>query len=156
VDGVQLRRARQGDARAAADVWLRSRHSPATQAPPPAHTDDEVRDYFATVVLPEREVWVAEKEDGSLVAVMVLEDGWLGQLYVDEPYTGRGIGADLVALAKRRRPDGLQLWTFESNTGAQRFYERHGFVAVERTDGHANEEGAPDIRYVWPPPGGTA
>jgi hypothetical protein len=30
-----------------------------------------------------------------------------------------------------------------------RFYERHGFVEAERTDGRRNEERAPDIRYVW-------
>ena len=63
--------------------------------------------------------------------------------------TGLGIGSQLVDLAKRVRPDGLQLWTFASNMGAQRFYERHGFVAVRRTDGRENEERAPDILYVW-------
>jgi hypothetical protein len=33
--------------------------------------------------------------------------------------------------------------------GAQRFYLRHGFVEVERTDGAGNEEHAPDIQYGW-------
>ena len=45
-------------------------------------------------------------------------------------------------------PNGLQLRTFESNVGAQRFYERHGFTARDRTDGD-NKQGAPDILYVW-------
>jgi hypothetical protein len=40
--------------------------------------------------------------------------------------------------------------TFQSNAGARRFYEREGFVAVEETDGRGNEEGAPDLRCVWP------
>ena len=62
----------------------------------------------------------------------------------------RGIGAALLEHAKRERPDGLELWTFVSNAGAQRFYERHGFVEVRRTDGAENEERAPDILYVWP------
>jgi hypothetical protein len=43
------------------------------------------------------------------------------------------------------------LWTFQTNTGARRFYERHGFVAVDETDGSANEERAPDVRYAWRP-----
>jgi hypothetical protein len=34
---------------------------------------------------------------------------------------------------------------------ARRFYERHGFVSVERTDGLHNEEREPDISYVWRP-----
>jgi len=52
-------------------------------------------------------------------------------------------------VAKRERPHGLWLWTFVSNEGAQRFYERHGFAEVERTDGRANEERAPDVLYAW-------
>jgi len=43
----------------------------------------------------------------------------------------------------------LRLWTFASNAGAQRFYERHGFVETRRTDGRDNEEGAPDVLYIW-------
>ncbi len=36
-----------------------------------------------------------------------------------------------------------------SNRGAQRFYERHGFVEIGRTDGTDNEERAPDIQYAY-------
>jgi hypothetical protein len=43
------------------------------------------------------------------------------------------------------------LWTFQVNGPARRFYERHGFIAVERTDGHGNEEREPDIGYIWRP-----
>jgi len=63
--------------------------------------------------------------------------------------TGRGIGASLLTLAKERRPNGLRLWTFASNPGAQRFYERHGFVEADRTDGQENEERSPAILYRW-------
>jgi hypothetical protein len=56
--------------------------------------------------------------------------------------------ARFVELAKRRRPGGLQLWTFVSNVRAQRFYRRHGFTVEERTAGSSNEEKAPDLRYV--------
>jgi ribosomal protein S18 acetylase RimI-like enzyme len=62
--------------------------------------------------------------------------------------TGRRIGASLVELAMRERPEGIRLWTFASNADAQRFYERHGFVETHRTEGD-NEERAPDILYVW-------
>jgi GNAT superfamily N-acetyltransferase len=65
-------------------------------------------------------------------------------------WTGRGIGARLLDLAKVLRPDRLELWTFAANIGARRFYERHGFLAVDATDGD-NEEGAPDVRYEWRP-----
>jgi GNAT superfamily N-acetyltransferase len=86
----------------------------------------------------------------GLVGILVLDGEWLDQLYVDPDLTGRGIGSRLLAVADRERPRGLQLWTFASNAGAQRFYERHGFVEVDRTDGRSNEEGAPDILYARP------
>lgn len=148
-DGVTLRRAERGDAAAAAGVWLRSYDS-ALPTVRRAHTDDEVRAWFRDVVVPERETWVAVA-GGAVVAVMVLHDDWLDQLYVDPPWRGRGLGDRLVELAKQRCPGGLRLWTFQVNRPAMRFYGRHGFVAVERTDGGGNEEREPDVRYVWRP-----
>ena len=50
----------------------------------------------------------------------------------------------------RIRPAGLKLWTFQSNRGARRFYESHGFTAGVSTTGD-NEENAPDICYEWRP-----
>ena len=106
------------------------------------------------MVIPEREVWLAEDGDGRPLAVLVLEDDWIDQLYVAPGRTGHGVGSRLVELAKSVRPRGLQLWTFESNTDAQRFYRRHGFVVAETTDGSGNEEKAPDLRFVWTPANG--
>jgi GNAT superfamily N-acetyltransferase len=83
--------------------------------------------------------------------MLVLDGDWIDQLYVDPDLTRAGIGAKLIGVAKRERPGGLRLWTFVSNRDAQRFYERHGFHEVERTDGTNNEEGAPDIQYQWVP-----
>jgi GNAT superfamily N-acetyltransferase len=142
-----LRPARPDEGVALADLWLRSRHASVPANPPPVHDDNDVRRWFAAVVMPTREVWVGEVE-GTVVALMVMEDHWIDQLHVDPDYTSQGWGSQLVALAKQLRPGGLELWTFQSNIGARRFYERHGFEAVEMTDG-ANEEAAPDVRYRW-------
>jgi GNAT superfamily N-acetyltransferase len=148
-DDVRLRAGRAADADAAASLWLRSRRSAMPAIPPPVHSDDEVRGWFATHVMVVCEPWLAVAGSGELVGLLVLDGRWLEQLYVDPAWTGRGIGSQLVALAMRERPGGLQLWTFAANAGARRFYERHGFVAVEETDGSGNEERAPDVRYVW-------
>lgn len=110
-----------------------------------------MREWISFVVIPEREVWVAEDGAGQPLAVLVLDDDWIDQLYVAPGHTGGGLGSRLVELAKSRRPAGLQLWTFASNAGAQRFYLRHGFTVAETTDGSGNEERAPDIRFVWTP-----
>ncbi len=115
---------------------------------PLAHSDEEVRAWIAVHLLPETETWVAV-EESRVAGFCSLRPGWLDQLYVRPDRTGRGIGSRLVELAKRRQPGGLQLWTFQVNAGARRFYERHGFRAVELTDGAGNEERKPDVRYAW-------
>jgi GNAT superfamily N-acetyltransferase len=148
---VELRRATAVDARAVADVYLRSRHAAVPAIPPSAHDDDDVRDHFATLVLPEREVWVADDPEAGIIGLLVLHDGWLDHLYLAPGQTGRGLGSRLLDLAKHRRPDGLELWAFQSNVDARRFYERHGFGAVRMTEDD-NEEGAPDVLYRWPAP----
>ena len=148
---MTLRRASPPDAAAAADVWLRSFAAalPTVVSPRSA---DEVRDYFRDVVVPFRETWVADAGDGDgIVGVMVLNGDELSQLYIHPDWRGCGIGDQFVALAKERSPGGLSLWTFQVNRPAHRFYERHGFVAAERTDGSGNEEREPDVRYVWRP-----
>jgi hypothetical protein len=43
----------------------------------------------------------------------------------------------------------LQLWTFQRNADARRFYAARGFVDVEVTDGAGNEEMEADVRMVW-------
>jgi GNAT superfamily N-acetyltransferase len=151
---VRLRRGTTADARPAADLWLRARKAAVETIPAPVHNDDEVRAWFASHVVRETELFVAE-DAGTLAGILVLDGPWLDQLYVEPTMTGRRIGAALLDLAKRERPGGLRLWTFASNLGAQRFYERHGFVAERRTDGRDNEEGAPDILYVWAPSNGA-
>jgi GNAT superfamily N-acetyltransferase len=145
---VTLRRAATADARAAADVWLRSRRAAVPAVPAPVHPDDEVRHHFETVLVPTRETWLAEA-DGVIVAVLVLDGAEVDQLYVDPDWQRGGIGSELLWLAQDRRPGGLALWTFQSNLAARRFYERHGFVAVGWTDGSANEERRPDVHYLW-------
>jgi GNAT superfamily N-acetyltransferase len=146
---VSFRRGTEADGCAAAELWLRARKAAVAVIPRPVHGDDDVHAWFASHVASDSELWVAEKPAGALVGILVLDGPWVDQLYVEPAMTGRGIGAGLIELAKRERPDGLRLWTFAANTGAQRFYERHGFIETERTDGCGNEERAPDILYVW-------
>lgn len=153
-DAWTLRRAEAADARAVADVWLASRHANVPAIPPPVHTDQEVRRWVRDELLPGREVWICAAADGPLLGMLALDAEWLDQLYVLPGHTGRGIGSALLDLAKTLRPAGFGLWTFAGNLSAQRFYRRHGLVEMERTDGSENEEGAPDIRFVYRPVSG--
>lgn len=144
-----FQRAVDSDADDIADMWLRS-FKAALPTVRLAHDDDEVREWFSSVVVPRYETWIAAVR-GSVVGVLVLDGEEMEQLYLDPSWRGRGLGDRFVALAKQQRPEGLGLWTFQVNGPAQRFYERHGFIAVERTDGLRNEEHEPDVRYVWQP-----
>jgi GNAT superfamily N-acetyltransferase len=146
---VTIRRATAADADASATVWIRS-FAEALPNVQRAHDDDGVRGWFRSVVIPSRETWVALDGD-RVVGLLVLHDGWIDQLYLDPDWRGRGLGERLIALAKERHPEGLQLWTFQVNGPARRFYERHGFTEVEQTDGSGNEEREPDVRYLWRP-----
>lgn len=150
---MQIRRALSAEVDDVATVWWRSREAAVPEIPPPVHPEDEVRAWFADVVLPEREVRVAD-DGGAVAGILVLEDDWIDQLYVDPDHTGRGVGGRLMAVAKAQRAAGLRLWTFAANVRARRFYERHGFVPTASTAGD-NEEGAPDVLYVWSQLGDT-
>ncbi|MFJ4482276.1 GNAT family N-acetyltransferase [Streptomyces longwoodensis] len=164
---VTLRRATAADAPAVADVYLRSFAAALPTVVRP-RTDDEVRAYIRDVVVPHRDTWVAvhtgdhggtsgnggsssDHGSGEVVGLMVLDGEVLSQLYLAPEWRGRGIGDRFVSLAQERSPRGLTLWTFQVNEPAHRFYERHGFTAVEFTDGSGNEEREPDVRYVWRP-----
>jgi GNAT superfamily N-acetyltransferase len=111
------------------------------------HTPEEDRAYFRSVVFDECEVW-GTLDGPALTGFIAFREGWIDQLYVLPAHQGRGLGRALLEIASERYPE-LNLWTFQRNAIARRFYERQGFVAVELTDGARNEEREPDIRYIW-------
>lgn len=142
-----LRLALRADLPAVADVYLAAREVAAM--PPDIHAADDVRDWVGSWDLTERDVWVAESGD-AILGFANLTPTWLDGLYVAPGAQRARVGSTLVDLAKSERPDGFGLWVFEINEPARAFYRDHGFVALERTDGSANEEHAPDVKMVWP------
>ena len=149
---LTLRPATLEDADPLATLYLAAREAAHPAIPRPVHTEPEVRQWFrGRFAAPEAEIWLAEG-DGGPVGLLLLEDDWVHSLYVDPARLARGIGSALLDLAKALRPGGLGLWVFESNEAARRFYARHGFGEVRRTDGSGNEEGEPDVELAWPDP----
>lgn len=150
-----IRRARRDEAADVAAVYLASRRANEPDIPPMIHTDEETHGWLTAqldgrIGSPDLVVWVTTAAPEAAITAMMITDGdWLEHLYVAPGQTGRRLGTMLVDHAKALSPGRLQLWTFESNLRARRFYERHGFVEAERTDGRDNEERAPDVRYVW-------
>ncbi|MDI6908869.1 GNAT family N-acetyltransferase [Nocardioides sp.] len=145
-----LRQAGPEDAGAIADLYTAARVAAVPQMPPAVHSNAEDRAWMAgQLARTDREAWIAERHDEPL-GYALLAPVWLDHLFVRADATGEGVGTALLDLVKALRPDGFSLWVFETNAGARRFYARHGLVELERTDGAANEEKAPDIRMAWP------
>jgi len=111
------------------------------------HTPDEDRWFYRERVFPTCRVW-GHFDDDMLSGIIAFRDGWIEQLYVRPAAQGRGIGTELLDIAKGAS-ERLELWTFQRNARARRFYEARGFRLAEETDGARNEEKEPDARYVW-------
>ncbi len=142
---VVIRGARRADADQVADVFLRAR---ATRSHlPRTHTDTQTRRWLAEDVLPHHRVHVATV-GGSVIGFAAVHGGWLRHLYVDPAWHRRGIGTALLRTACDGR-EHVQLWVFQANDVARRFYTRHGFTLAEVTDGADNQERQPDARYEW-------
>ena len=148
---IEIRRAGPADGPVLGDIWLSAWY--ATFDFPPSHPDAEVRVWMAEVMLPSKEVWVAVDHgaDARVVGFIALSDSMVEHLYISPDWIGRGIGERMIALAKERRPIGLDLWCFQANARARRFYEARGFVPIWFGDGSSNQEHQPDIRYAWRP-----
>ena len=144
-----LRTATDDDLPVLAEIHLASRAGAGDAFPPGAHADDEVRAWVAGWDLSAYDVRAAVLH-GRTVGYSRSTPTWLDDLYVLPDAQGRGVGTALLDRVLAGHPDGIGLWVFESNRPARDFYARHGFVALERTDGSANEERAPDIKLVWP------
>ncbi|WP_349539307.1 GNAT family N-acetyltransferase [Sagittula sp. NFXS13] len=93
--------------------------------------------------------WITVAElDHQTAGFIAREDSYVHCLFIAEEEQGRGVGAALLDDAKAAQ-DRLELWTFQTNTDAQRFYRREGFELIEETDGSANDEGLPDVKFLW-------
>jgi 8-oxo-dGTP pyrophosphatase MutT (NUDIX family)/N-acetylglutamate synthase-like GNAT family acetyltransferase len=148
-EACALRPATLNDAAAIAECYLDSFNQALPGIVRP-HTDDAVRAWVRDIVLPTMTTTVALHPLGFITGFCATTPGWITELYVEPAWQARGVGRQLLLHATAQQSEGLELWTFQQNTRAQRFYERHGFVEMERTDGSGNEERAPDIRYRWP------
>lgn len=90
--------------------------------------------------------------DGAvMIGMIAFRKDWIDQLYVLPDAQRRGTGTELLGVAQRSL-DRLQLWTFQRNMHARRFYEARGFALVRETDGAGNEEKVPDALYRWTRP----
>ena len=150
-DELALRPATAADLPVLAEIHLAAREAAGAAFPPAVHSADDTRSWVADWDLTTYDVWVAA--DGpEVVGYARWTPTWLDDLYVHPDRQGAGVGTALFETVAAHRPGGFCLWVFESNAPARAFYRRHGCLELERTDGSANEERAPDLRVAWPGP----
>ena len=141
-----LRRLALEDMEAAARV-LRTSFDAALPSLAGLHTPEQYRWFFRERVFRTCEVW-GGFDGAAMIGMIAFRNDWIDQLYVLPQAQRRGTGTELLETAQRSF-DRLQLWTFQRNAGAQRFYEARGFALVRKTDGTENEEKEPDALYLW-------
>jgi ribosomal protein S18 acetylase RimI-like enzyme len=124
--GVEVRRARPDEIAACADLYLKVLTDTFTWMAPERHS----RADFIQAASSE-EVYVAV-EGGRILGLATLyrPQTFIHSLYVTE--RGRGIGKALLDHLDPEAGGTLSLKVQAANLRAQRFYEREGFVCVER------------------------
>jgi len=121
---------------------------------PTLHTSDDDLAFFRAAAESQQTLLAdAQGETQELAGFAMWTAGWLNHLYVAPRFQRRGLGSALLdAVRDWHVTSGLQvidLWTFQRNAVARRFYQMQGFVPIEFTDGSGNEEQEPDIRFRW-------
>lgn len=139
-----IRRATPADAAEISRIYVAARD----EMPYLPRIEDDVRPQLGGWFLDRWPTWIAE-EDGRPVGFICLGGDVVEQIYVEPGRQSRGIGAALLEVVQRESPERLELWVFQANEGARRFYEREGFRLVELTDGAGNMEQTPDACYEW-------
>jgi len=152
---VTIRVARQNESDVCVDVY-RAAWRGMTFVPQDLHTAAEDRQWMRNVFArqlvllaeaPARSV--ADGDVAEIVGLLSMSEGTVHNLYIQPGFQNQGIGHQLLETAKTCSGGELQLWVFEPNEGAIRFYERHGFVTVRKTDGRDNEEKVADRLMAW-------
>lgn len=141
---VEIERARAFDGRNIATIlsdWI-----DATPWMPKIHTAQD-HQKFGIWIIQATEVTVARIE-GDVAGFIARRACEVHSLYIADGQRNRGIGTRLLEHAKSVQ-DHLELWTFQANDGARRFYAQHGFVEDKQSDGQGNDEKLPDVHMIW-------
>ena len=146
---MRLRRYETRDEAAAIALWLRSWQAAYPQLDFAARLD-WWRERWRRELVPSAQIVIAEA-DGEMLGFVTVDPRtlYLDQLAVAPQRWGSGVGAVLIAEAKRLSPHGLDLDVNTDNARAIRFYGREGFVVSGA--GVNLISGKPVHRMTWRP-----
>jgi GNAT superfamily N-acetyltransferase len=147
---IKIRPATVADSAAIATIHMLSRQSTMPYLPPQKRNHEQVTQWVKDVLLETCKMWVAE-HNGEILGYAALKGDMLEHLYLHPNARRQGIGTLLLNEVKRHSPQGVSLHVFQQNLDARKFYEHHGFVIVDTTDGGRNMENLPDMTMRWTP-----
>jgi len=110
------------------------------------HPIEEQIDHFDRNVRNNNRVRVV-KDAHVILAFMASTSESVAQLHVRVGHHRRGLGRQLLDLAKEESDGTLSLFTFARNTNACAFYESQGFSVVQR--GFEPTWQLEDVKYAW-------
>jgi ribosomal protein S18 acetylase RimI-like enzyme len=158
-----IRPARVEDAEALAGVQTRAWHAAYGGYVDAARIDaaaDGRADRWREALAGEHGTFVSVGADAALVGFVSVGasrdpdarpgDGELCAIYVEPDLLGTGAGSELLRYGEAelaRTYAGATLWTFERNTRARRFYERHGWSLDDRPGDPDRWDWATSVRY---------
>ena len=127
----RIRRYREADREALADVWLRS-----VKATHEFLSEDDI-----AVLLPlvrreawnDMETWILESADRKMAGFMCLFEGKMEGLFIAPEFLRQGLGRRLADRAKRKW-ETLYVDVNEQNKGACAFYKACGFTPFGRSE----------------------
>jgi putative acetyltransferase len=149
MSAATLRRYQPRDEDASVALWLRTWQNAYPELDFAARLD-WWRERWRNEILPVAEVVIAET-DGEMIGFLTVDPRtlYLDQIVVAPEYWRSGVGATLIAEAKRISPAGLDLDVNTDNARAIGFYRRLGFLITSA--GKNPISGKPVHRMSWRP-----
>ena len=95
----------------------------------PKYWEDKKGD-MEHIYIPNSETYVYEEEK-RVLGFVSLVDNYIAAIFVAPGEQGRGIGKEMMQFVKQKRST-LELGVYAKNTNSIAFYEKQGFVVVER------------------------
>lgn len=142
--GGMIRKSTDQDYKKLADLWL--------EASRQGHYFissehwEKLADKIWKHYLPLSNTFVFEDKHKIKGFISLLDNNYIGALFVHPQYQRQKIGTKLLRYIRRRRPN-MQLKVFIRNVNALAFYQKHGFRAVaESTD---EETGEAELLMAW-------
>ena len=133
-----IRRSKEADTEKLLDIWLKAN----IQSHNFISSDywnkmqPTVRKYY----IPNTETFVYEDKRQIKGFISIIDDKYVGALFVSPNYQNKKIGTKLINYVKKIHPE-LSLKVFVKNEGALRFYQRIGFKIIdEQVDDRTKEK----------------